>query len=109
MILNFDAMDETVLKNFKGGEKNTVARMYADPRCRIMRSRLESGASIGMHTHETSCEIIYCLSGSGKVIIDGIQERLTAGCCHYCPKGHTHTLINDGAQDLTFVAVVPEQ
>ena len=29
--------------------------------------------------------------------------------CHYCPKGHTHSLINDSDAGLTFLAVIPEQ
>ena len=37
------------------------------------------------------------------------EESLEAGDCHYCPKGHTHSLINVGKEDLVFFAVVPEQ
>ena len=40
---------------------------------------------------------------------DSMEETVTAGQCHYCPKGHAHSLINDGPEDLTFFAVVPEQ
>ena len=29
--------------------------------------------------------------------------------CHYCPKGHTHSLMNDSDAELEFFAVVPEQ
>ena len=29
--------------------------------------------------------------------------------CHYCPKGHSHGLFNDGDEDLVFFAVVPAQ
>ena len=32
---------------------------------------------------------------------------LEAGQCHYCPQGHTHSLINDSDADLVFFAVVP--
>ncbi len=74
-----------------------------------MRGRLVPGASIGLHTHETSSEIIYILQGSGKVLYDGEYEPVRTGTCHYCPKGHAHSLINDGNEDLTFFAVVPAQ
>ena len=43
------------------------------------------------------------------VIIDGKEEILTEGDCHYCKKGQTHTLINIGEEDLIFYAVVPQQ
>ena len=79
-----------------------------DENNKIIGGRLEPGASIGEHTHETNSEIIFFTSGKGKVIYDGKEERVEAGLCHYCPQGHTHTLINDSNADLTFYAVIPE-
>ena len=109
MIINFDSILESVMTNFKGGEKSVAAHMFVDPMCRIMRARLVSGASIGLHTHEDSSEIIYCFSGSAKVIYDGEETRISAGQAHYCPKGHSHTVINDTDGEMEFLAVVPQQ
>ena len=39
---------------------------------------------------------------------DAGVETLAAGDCHYCPEHHTHRLINDSSEDLTFFAVVPQ-
>ncbi len=109
MIIDFSAMEETVLPNFKGGEKEMRANMYVDGMNRIMRCRLVPGASIGLHVHDTGSEIIFFLEGSGKAVYDGREERVQAGMCHYCPKGHSHTLINDTDRDLVFYAVVAQQ
>mgnify|MGYP002276220802 FL=1 len=109
MRIDFDTMETTVIPHFRGGEKEVSSEMFIDADNKIMRGRLIPGASIGLHTHETSSEIIYILSGTGKALCDGAYEELSAGRCHYCPKGHTHSLINDGDADLTFFAVVPEQ
>lgn len=109
MKIDFKNMEAAVLPNFKGGEKEMVAKMYVDEHNRIMKSRLMPGASIGTHCHDTSSEIIYILSGTGKVICEGVEESMQAGDCHYCPKGQTHTLINNGTDDLIFFAVVPQQ
>ena len=109
MVIDFSAIPETVIPHMRGGEREVSAHMYMDDLGKIMRGTLIPGASIGLHTHENSSEIIFILSGSGKALCDGVEERLSAGACHYCPKGHTHSLINDGGQDLTFFAVVPEQ
>ena len=112
MLIEFDKMEPTVIPHMRGGEKEVRARMYTDPQNKIMRGRLIPGASIGMHTHEASSEIIYILSGKGKILYDDGCEPLEAGSCHYCPKGHAHSLINDspeGGEDLRFCAVVPEQ
>ena len=52
---------------------------------------------------------MYFLEGRGKVLLADGEERVAAGQCHYCPKGHTHSLVNDSDADLVFFAVVPEQ
>lgn len=109
MKLDFNEIEEVALSEFKGGKKRMLARMYTDELTKIMRGTLEPGASIGMHTHETNSEMIYILSGNGKVLYDNGEESLSAGDCHYCPKGHAHSLMNDGEENLVFFAVVPEQ
>lgn len=109
MLIEFDKMETTVMPHLRGGEKEVSAKMYADPLGKIMRGTLIPGASIGLHTHETSSEIIYILSGAGKVKVEGGEEPVQAGQCHYCPKGSGHSLINDSQGPLEFFAVVPNQ
>lgn len=110
MLVDFSNIETTVIPNMRGGEKQVSAQMYTDSLNKIMKGHLIPGATIGMHTHETSSEIIYILSGKGKILYDDGCEPLEAGSCHYCPKGHAHSLINDSTEeDLCFFAVVPEQ
>ena len=116
MIIDFGKMDVTVLPNFKGGEKEFAANMFFDGTNRIFKGRLIPGATIGMHTHDDSCEVIFILEGRGTIVerepgaeIDSISNVI-AGDCLYCPKGHTHSLQNTSEQgDLVFYAVVPKQ
>ena len=109
MVLEFDKMEATILPRFKGGEKEVAGKMYVDERNRILHATLAPGASIGQHVHDTSSEIIYVLSGSGKLLEQGEELRLEKGMCHYCPKGQGHSIINDGTEDLVLFAVVPQQ
>ena len=109
MLIDFEHMEETVIPNFLGGEGSVRAKMRVDELGKILHGVLEPGSTIGLHTHETSSEIIYILSGQGKVLYDGAYEALSAGSCHYCPKGHSHSLINDSGALLEFFAVVPVQ
>lgn len=109
MILDFNKMAETITPRFKGGEKEMVIKAYADEKNRIMLNRLIPGATVGLHTHEGSSEVIYILEGSGKVLYDGEELRIMEGQAHYCPEGHAHSLINDTERDLVFFAVVPQQ
>ena len=48
--------------------------MNIDKNNKILLGTLEPGASIGLHTHETNSEIIYILSGKGKVLFEGEYE-----------------------------------
>ena len=109
MLIDFSKMEEQAIPGFLGGEGTFHTRMRVDELGKIMRACLEPGASIGAHTHDTSSEIIYILSGKGRVLYDGAYIPLAAGDCHYCPKGHAHSLINDGGENLEFFAVVPFQ
>ena len=109
MLIQFDQIPETVIPHMRGGEGQVVSHMHTDGDNKIMRGLLAPGCTIGLHTHETSSETIYILSGTGKVLYEGQYEPLSAGSCHYCPKGRTHSLINDSAAPLEFLAVVPNQ
>lgn len=110
MVIDFNKMEMTLMPNFKGGEGVTKSRMFSDGMNKIMTGCLEPGCTIGYHCHETSSETIYILSGKARVLYDDGEEMLTPGQCHYCPKGHSHSLIN-ALEDapLTYFAVVPEQ
>ena len=108
MKIDFENIERSDIPGFKGGEGVTSTRMYTDPRIKIMMGELAVGASIGLHTHETSSETIYILEGEAKMIFDGAEEHLAPGDVSYCPLGYTHSLINIGPGPLRFFAVVPE-
>ena len=106
MKINFENMETQVLPKFKGGEGDFLVKMFTDGEGKIMRGTLQPGASIGYHKHEGNCEIIYILAGAGKCLYENGEETLAAGDCHYCPMGKSHSLINSGAENLEFFAVV---
>lgn len=107
MLIEFDRIPETVTPRMRGGEGELIARMFVNEDTKIMQGLLAPGSTIGRHTHETDSEMIYILSGTGKVLYDGEYEPLSAGSCHYCLRGHEHSLINDSDGDLTFLAMIP--
>ena len=114
MIIDFNGIDLSVMPNFKGGEKELAANMFFDGTNRIFKGRLVPGATIGMHTHDDSCEVIFILEGSG-TIAEGLAEDqrvlpVKAGDGLYCEKGQSHSLRNTTqAGDLVFYAVVAKQ
>ena len=109
MLIELEKLEKKVLEHFWGGDGALVAAIYQDENNKILKGTLAPGSNIGLHCHETSSEIIFIVSGEGRVLCDGKIEGLKAGDCHYCKKGSTHSLRNDSASDLVFYAVVPNQ
>lgn len=115
MIIDFEKMDVTILPEFKGGEKEFAANMFFDGTNRIFKGRLIPGASIGMHTHDDSCEVIFVLEGKGTIVEKEAgsdvetAKKVKAGDCLYCQLGNSHSLRNTEEEgDLVFYAVVPK-
>ena len=48
----------------------------------------------------------HLISGTGKAICDGVEEKLSAGVMHIWHKGSEHTIINTGDYDLVMLTVV---
>lgn len=110
MVIDFSNIELSVMPHFKGGEGDTKSRIFFDGMNKIMLGCLEPGCTIGYHIHDTSSEIIYILGGQARCLYDDGEELLSPGQCHYCPKGHSHSLINASATEpLTYFAIVPEQ
>ncbi|MCI5498744.1 MAG: cupin domain-containing protein [Clostridiales bacterium] len=109
MEIVFDKIPVEAVPHMRDGQGAVSLQKASDGKVKVMKGILPAGATIGLHTHDTSSEVIYILAGAGKVLCDGVYEPLAPGACHYCPKGHAHSLINDSDQDLAFFAVVPEQ
>ena len=117
MKIEWNRMDVSHLERFNGGEKELAAQIFQDAQNKILHGVLVPGASIGYHCHATSSEIIFALKGRGSVLVNAydngienaVRESLQGGECHYCPKGTSHSLINDGEEDLEFYAVVCQQ
>ena len=105
-MIKFENLDTKILQNFQGGNGDIVAKIHADELNRIVKSVYAPGVSTGYHTHDDSSEIIFILQGSCKVIHDGNEEHLSVGDCHYCKKGQSHSVVNDGDTDLVMYAVV---
>ncbi len=111
MIIRLNEIQESVLPAFKGGDKEFRANMFFDGTNRLFKGNLIPGASIGIHTHEDSCETIFILSGKGSIleIEDGVEtiKSVEPGDCLFCGKGQTHSLRNTSeGEDLIFYASV---
>lgn len=108
MVIDSNDIEEVVLNDFKGGKGPLLTRNYVDGKCKIMFSKLPAGSSSGLHTHEGNCEIVYVISGTPTFFYDGKAENVKPGQVHYCPEGHNHYMENNTAEDVAYLAIVPE-
>lgn len=106
MIVDFSKLETSTQDNMLGGEGTIYMERYMDDLGKIMVVTVHPGCSIGEHTHAANYEVCYGLKGSAKAIYDGVEERITPGVAHYCPKGHSHTVINDTNEDFQMYCVV---
>ena len=108
MLLDFSQLPVEPVPHMRGGAGTVLLQKSVQGPVKVLRGVLPPGASIGMHPHQGNSEVIYLLSGTGKVLCDGAEEPVGPGSCHYGPQGHSHSLVNTGPLPLEFFAVVPE-
>lgn len=109
MLINFNEITEMTIPGMNNGTGMMSAKMYMDEGGKVIPCRIHPGGSIGTHSHLTSDDINYVISGTGKAVCDGVEEELCAGCCHVCKKGSEHSIINTGDEDLVLLTVVVER
>ena len=108
MLIDFNAEKEVVVPNMNGGDGEVAAKMFVNGCGKVIVSRIRPHSSIGLHLQKTSNDINFVVSGAGKAVCNGKEEALTAGVCHYCPRGEEHAIINTGDTDLVLYTVVQE-
>lgn len=108
MQIDFDSIQPETIEHFKGGGGSVTAQAYVDGNNRIMRATVHPHSSIGWHQHSGNSEIVYVMSGVGKVVVEGGEEPLAPGICHYCAEGQFHSVVNPNEEDLVVFAVAPQ-
>lgn len=109
MLINFHEVSQKNISGMNGGTGEMTAKMYMNEHFKIIPCTIHKGGSIGLHSHPTSDDINYVISGTGKAMCDSTEETLIAGVCHICPKGSSHSIINTGEEDLVLVTIVVER
>lgn len=62
------------------------------------------GCSVGLHPHPDLEEVWIVTAGGGIVTVDGGEQRVRPGDVILNPPGGSHGLLNDGEEDLIFLA-----
>ena len=106
MLIDFNEIESMTIPGMNNGTGTMSAKMYMGDHGKIIPTSIHPGGSIGLHRQDSGDDINYVLSGHGKAICDGQEEMLSPGCCHVCPKGSEHTIINTSDDDLVLLTIV---
>jgi mannose-6-phosphate isomerase-like protein (cupin superfamily) len=68
---------------------------------------LHKGAGIGLHQHDKD-EVYYVVSGRGRYILDGTIREVGPGDAMLTRTGSTHSLLQDGDDDLVILLAYPK-
>lgn len=109
MRIDFNEIDAITIPGMNNGTGEMTAKMFMDERGKIIPTTIHPGGSIGEHTHPTSDDINYILSGTGIATCNGTEEPLATGVCHICHQGSKHSIANTGENDLVMLTIVVER
>lgn len=74
-------------------------------RISLVLSKVKVGGKSNPHSHDTSEEVFYVISGRGKMIVDDEECEIEPGSCIYIPVGSVHQLINTCDETLNVATV----
>jgi quercetin dioxygenase-like cupin family protein len=81
-------------------KKNTVDAQH----CSMCMIKVSPGQTVKpAHSHPNGEEVIYIVTGSGRVWIEGTVEPVKAGSAVLFPQGQVHMLQNNGTEEMKVV------
>ncbi len=62
------------------------------------------GSYIREHAHDRNEELIYCLAGRGRAVIDGVEHPMQPGTTIFLGRNRMHMFVNESTdQEMTFL------
>ncbi len=74
MLTDFDTLKEIANTSLNGGSGSVSAKMSPFSGGKVMTAKIPVGAGIGMHRHDTSVDINYVISGTGRALCGEAEE-----------------------------------
>jgi len=111
MIISVNDVIPEIAEGVRGGNGTVTAHKLLDlfPGSTIKSVgivRLEPGASVGDHSHHGEEDFYYCISGTGVVVDNGIEQPFTPGTLQITRDGETQAIRNTGETELVFLGAL---
>jgi len=81
--------------------RNTYFRevLFTAKHCQLVVMSLAPGEDIGSETHPATDQFIRVESGSGKSVLNGVENALSSGSAVVVPAGTKHNIINSSTTE----------
>lgn len=111
MIIKKEELKETEIDSLRGGNGKVYKTVLVDSDDMYGQRlysvfRIPHLSSIGKHTHTDEVEYYTILSGKGIVMDDNGENVVYPGDTIVTKNGESHSIRNDGKEDLVFFAVI---
>ncbi len=71
----------------------------------VVVMNLKAGQEIGSEVHKDNEQVLICLGGSGKFVIDGNEHDYTDGDMVLVRAGQEHNFINTGPESMKIITI----
>jgi mannose-6-phosphate isomerase-like protein (cupin superfamily) len=79
--------------------------LYTGQNLQLVLMSLKPGQDIGAETHATHDQFFRVEKGKGKIVIDGVSQKLKSGAGIVVPAGAQHNLINTGDKPMKIYTI----
>jgi mannose-6-phosphate isomerase-like protein (cupin superfamily) len=94
------------LKNLKQQaiDNNTFRTVVANStHTQVVVMSVNPGEDIGLETHHKEDQVLYLVSGQGKVSLNGVETDFVAGDCVLVPAGTEHNFTTVGDEPMKII------
>ena len=71
----------------------------------VLTQTLDAGAMVPVHHHEKAEQVLFVVSGFGKISLGDQQVDAVSGATVHVPKGVPHGIVNTGTEPFTILEV----
>lgn len=79
--------------------------LFTGAKSQLVAMRVPPGGEVGEETHHHVEQTLFCLSGQGTSVLDGVEAPFGPGDVVVVTPGTRHNFLNPGAEDLVLSTV----
>jgi len=105
-------LEKVKVDNVRGGEGHVIRQFIFSEEETLGKTTLcaiqtvPPGSSVGVHSHETDVEFFHVISGTIRVIDNGVEKDLVAGDSNFTSKGGSHGVVNVSNENAVMLCMV---